>query len=127
MKTKEQRKAELCDKLAIELKTAISLQVKGTFSLRKFLNEYDEIEASKPLSKDPYADEVFGGHCGSRLITAAVHHLGLRQETAIDRKDMRLSHMPTLGWYKNTRRIGKKSLWVYEEVMKEYGFTEKLQ
>lgn len=130
---KEIKKAQLLDELMGKLNPGFedcnyywcqsNEVLKTMFEVKQ---KYDELMAEKPLSKDPFADEVFSGYCGSRLVAAAVHYLGLRAETAIARKDLRLSHMPTLGWYRNTRKIGKKSLWVYEQTMVEYGFHEKL-
>lgn len=118
MKTKEQRKAELLDEIVRDLKGVHShlLSIDDAEIIRK----HDEIESSKPLSQDPYADEIFKGYCGCRLITAAVHCLG------IERKHLRLSDMPHIQVFRDMRNIGKKSLWVYEETMREFGFTDKL-
>lgn len=121
MKTKEQRKAELLDALMEYWNTT---DVVPHLTIQTCLFIWREIESEKTLQQDPYADEVFGGHCGAIIINASLYILSTRME--ISRKDMRLSDMPTYSELAALRNVGKKSLWEYEETMKEYGFTDKL-
>lgn len=125
MKTKEQRKAELLDELMEYWNTIVDATgLKPHLTIRMTLEKYNEIESEKTLQQDPYADEVFGGHCGAIIINASLFILSTRME--ISRKDMRLSDMPTYSELAALRNVGKKSLWEYEKTMKEYGFTDKL-
>lgn len=121
MKTKEQRKSELLDAL---MKYWNTTDVVPHLTIQTCLFIWREIESENTLQQDPYADEVFGGHCGAIIINASMFILSTRME--ISRKDMRLSDMPTYSELAALRNVGKKSLWEYEETMKEYGFTDKL-
>ena len=121
MKTKEQRKAELLDEF---IQDACKSKGNTMWLVKELFAKHHEIESEKTLQQDPYADEVFGGHCGAIIINASLYILSTRME--ISRKDMRLSDMPTYSELAALRNVGKKSLWEYEKTMKEYGFTDKL-
>lgn len=121
MKSIEQQKAELLDELFNDWNVMDNYCDEHTRdALTDLHREYIAITAQKPLSQNPFADEVFRGNCGSRLINHAIEHTG------IERKNLRLSDMPPLSWYKGRRGINSKSLWVYEETMREHGMNDKL-
>lgn len=126
MKTTEQRKAQLLDEFVSYHKDQLNDEQRVNIKIRMLIEDYDEIVSTKPFSKDPYADEVFTGNCGALIINAAIQW-NQNHSKQSSRKDLRLSDMPTLSELKQMKNIGKKSLWVYEEVMKEYGFTYKLK
>jgi hypothetical protein len=128
MKTQEQQKAELCDKLIEVLKFAHEGCENRTWKgfqngdgeefgeqLDLLMTEYDSITAQKPLTADPYADEVFSGRL-YKLLT----------KLSWVSKETRLSYMPKLASLMNENGFGRKSREEYIEVMKKYGFNDKI-
>ena len=120
--TKEQRKAELLDWMISNCSEpngkdySVSLLVETT---KRWL----EIEMES--RKDPYADDVFEGQCGSRLINLTVaHHAAMK--TPIRRRDLRLSDMPHVSVFENAFGVGRMSIEYYKDVITEYGLTDKI-
>jgi hypothetical protein len=112
MKSTEQRKAELCD-------TFFHLR-KVTSGYSDLMNDciekYNKITQQKPLSQDPYCDEVFSG----RLVTFLTKHL----------KDYpkQLSECPTIQElvHSHVNGFGRKSRKEYIDVMTAYEMFDKI-
>jgi hypothetical protein len=121
MKTQEQQKAELLDQIVSDIITNKDDHLIWIVSM------YAEITAQKPLSADPYADEVFTGKCGALIINYAYYHICHSYGPKMPRKDMRLSDMPHLHIFIEARNVGRKSIEYYKDVMLEYGFNDKLE
>lgn len=94
----------------------LKLEQKNRISKKKL----DIKKTSIPI--DIKAHEVFTGNCGTRLLNVA-HDIILNKP----KMEIMLSDMPPLSWFEAQDGINKKSLWVYEEIMKEHGFLDKLQ
>jgi len=109
MKTQEQQKSELCDRMMYVLRNNLVSE-----TLMGFVSEYDQITQQKPLSQDPYVDEVFSG----RLLT---HIRKFRADPKA-----KLSSFPKVGFFEKTNGFGKKMREEYIEVMTTYEMFDKI-
>ena len=114
MKTQEQQKAELLDNLVEKHRGPMFNAV--NFSNDVFMS-YDAITTQKPLSADPFANEVFSTRVWNVLND---HFYGNSIE-------LRLSECPRIKTLIGKRNFGYKSQMEYISVMKEYSFENKLQ
>jgi hypothetical protein len=114
MKTQEQQKADLLDELMHRCTGAFSRSYGGELLLET-LNKYRKITAQKPLTADPYADEVFSGRL-YKLLT----------KLSWVSKETRLSYMPKLASLMNENGFGRKSREEYIEVMKKFNMHDKI-
>ena len=111
MKTQEQQKAELCDRMMYVLRNNLVSE-----TLMGFVSEYDQITQQKPLSQDPYIDELF-----SKRVLGAIY-----SSYRIKPKNLRLSDCPKIILLNIVRGFGRKSVEEYTEVMTKYNLTDKL-
>lgn len=112
MKTQEQQKAELMDGVYETLNGIRDAEWFGSI-LEGICKEYEKITMQKPLSADPYADEVFNG----RIVNILRDFCGM---------PIRLSECPHIKTLLVKRNFGYKSQMEYIAVMKEYSFENKL-
>lgn len=112
MKTQEQQKSELCDEYVNAL-----LSIKSTVELNEMeivlIKKYNQIAQQKPLSQDPYCDEIFSG----RMLT-------LFRKYHLNKK--RLSELPNLISLIHQDGFGRKSVEEYTEVMTTYEMWDKI-
>jgi hypothetical protein len=131
MKTQEQQKAELCDKLIEVLKLAHEGCENRTWKgfqngdgeefgeqLDLLMTEYDSITAQKPLTADPYADEVFSGRVLNK-VQSYFYRKGLG-------RNPRLSECPHISYFGIGNGFGRKSREEYIEVMKKFNMHDKI-
>lgn len=113
MKTQEQQKAELCDEFFSQISTCSLTDEQIIVLMAKCCIKYDEITQQKPLSQDPYCDEIFSG----RMLTFfRKYHLNKK----------RLSELPNLISLIHQDGFGRKSVEEYTEVMTTYEMFYKL-
>jgi hypothetical protein len=115
MKTQEQQKADLLDELMHRCTGAFSRSYGGELLLET-LNKYRKITAQKPLTADPYADEIFSG----RLCRFLAHYF------FGDTTELRLSECPKIDLINTERGFGRKSREEYIEVMTTYEMWDKI-
>jgi hypothetical protein len=114
MKTQEQQKAMLLDKYVENLRLNSDHLFTEDLNLIK---EYDAITAQKPLTADPYADEVFSGRLFKKILWYFKQPLN----------DMpKLSECPSVNWYNQHIGFGRKSREEYIEVMTTYEMWDKI-
>tara|TARA_R110000868_G_scaffold309986_2_gene571216 strand:+ start:2707 stop:3051 length:345 start_codon:yes stop_codon:yes gene_type:complete len=114
MKTQEQQKAELLTQYVealIPLSTTVEINDMEIVLIRK----YNEIIQQKPLTADPYADEVFSGRV-LRLIHSTCGYNSLT----------RISNLPHIEWFRSKIGFGRKSREEYIEVMTTYEMWDKI-
>jgi hypothetical protein len=114
MKTQEQQKAELLDELMHYCSGAFS-QSYAHELLTETKKKHNQITQQKPLSQDPYIDEVFS----RRLLRIIKIYWACNKET-------RLSELPSIDWFCHDFGFGKMSKQEYIEVMTKYNLTDKL-
>lgn len=120
--SKEQQKAKLLDDLFDWLKPCFNEPYdEGTDEhmrdmIQDAKQEYDVITAQKPLTADPYADEVFSG----RLCRFLAHYF------FGDTTELRLSECPKIDLINTEKGFGRKSREEYITIMKQYGFNDKI-
>ena len=114
MKTQEQQKIELCDEF---YKNVMNARGKGEIVklTSAWSYEYFKITKQKPLSQDPYADEVFSG----RLLRV------IKMYWRFD-KMSRLSQLPNVDFFCHEFGFGKKMREEYIEVMTTYEMFDKI-
>jgi len=110
MKTQEQQKAELLDKIVADI-----IENKDDH-LIWIVSMYAEITAQKPLTADPYADEIFSG----RILKAiySTYHVKPRA--------LRLSECPSVKLINQFNGFGRKSREEYIEAMTTYEMWDKI-
>jgi hypothetical protein len=116
-----EQKAKLLDNFIIEamqMKTAdkFTYAINKGFLADKLIQDYKAIEKPKSFSEDPYIDEVFTG----RLLNWLIEWMDVKSVP-------RLSNCPHINYLKNQRGLGYKSLNDYENILKKFGYLEKLQ
>tara|TARA_R110000868_G_scaffold119513_5_gene317288 strand:- start:22164 stop:22511 length:348 start_codon:yes stop_codon:yes gene_type:complete len=115
MKTQEQQKAELCD---VFFSKIITCQMDDKAIIELIANcslDYEKITAQKPLTADPYADEIFSG----RLLNSLSGFLRQLNKP-------RLSDLPNVNLFLDLHGFGRKSREEYIEVMKKYEMWDKI-
>lgn len=115
MKTQEQQKSELCDKFFISISTGLINDNNFVDFMVECTLEYEKITQQKPLSQNPYCDEVFDG----RLMTI------INKYWSVDRKNQ-LSEMPNISFFRPIKGFGKKMEEQYIEVMSTYKMFNKI-
>ena len=110
MKTQEQQKAELCDRMMCALRNNLVSE-----ALMGFVSEYDNITQQKPLSQDPYINEVFS----RRLLNIISDYWGVEN-------DERLSDLPNIIVFSDKVGFGKMMRQEYTEVMTTYEMFDKI-
>ena len=117
MKSIEQQKSELLDKFCNELKTTDIYEIPYLASvIAKMLIKHEEITAQKPLSQNPYCDEVFGG----RLMGLLNDYWGTNHPYK------HISTLPHVSFFDGVRGFGRKTREEYVTVLEQYGFTDKI-
>lgn len=113
-KTQEQQKAGLLDDYIKDLKTVkVHLLSLDDADL---IAKYDAITSQKPLTADPYADEIFSKRVYNLLVA---HFWG-------DATELRLSECPKISHIRDDIGFGRKSREEYISIMKQYGFNDKI-
>ena len=114
MKTQEQQKAELLDDLIFYIKNG-NTDFKDQMGGKLLISKYDQITQQKPLSQDPYCDEVFSG----RLLNIISDYWGLENNE-------RLSDLPNIIVFSDKHGFGKKMREEYIDVMTTYEMFDKI-
>jgi len=124
MKTQEQQKSELCDRMMYVLRNNLVSE-----TLMGFVSEYDQITQQKPLSQDPYIDEIFSGR------TCGVIRSHLKSKIAYDDdyfknhekiKNIRLSDLPNIRYISQARGFGKMMRKEFFDIMSNYKMLDKV-
>lgn len=115
MKTQEQQKAELLTQY-VEALIPLSTTVELNDMEKVLVKKYKEITSQKPLTADPYIDEVF-----SKRVYDLVNTFFWGQAHVT-----RLSHCPKLKEIELEYGFGRKSREEYIEVMRKYNFLDKI-
>jgi len=114
MKTQEQQKSELCDRMMYVLRNNLVSE-----TLMGFVSEYDQITQQKPLSQDPYIDELVGLRLLNILKFA-------KNNSYFNFNKLRLSECPNVKDLNRIHGFGKKMREEYTEVMTTYEMFDKI-
>lgn len=111
----EKQKADLLDEYITQLRSQKLITLKNEEC--NLIDDYEQIIQQKTLTADPYADEVFSGRLFKKVLWYFKEPL----------KDMpKLSDCPHISWFGTDRGFGRKSREEYIEVMKKFGFNDKI-